>query len=61
MDIYSIENWLQKKYNSNLLRKDIIERLFNKLIFDLKKNGLIIKNENRLYCDFLIYIIKYSN
>jgi hypothetical protein len=61
MDIYELEMWLDKEYDNNLFRKDIIENLFNSILLKVKNSGLIIKNEDKFYKDFLLYLIKYSN
>ena len=59
--MYELELWLDKEYAPNLLRKDIIENLFNNILIKIKNSGLIIKNEDKFYKDFLLYLIKYSN
>lgn len=61
MDIYDLEIWLDKEYAPNLLRKDIIENLFNNILIKVKNSGLIIKNEDNFYKNFLLYLIKHSN
>ena len=61
MNMYELELWLDKEYAPNLLRKDIIENLFNNILIKIKNSGLIIKNEDKFYKDFLLYLIKYSN
>lgn len=61
MNNYELAVWMDKDYGNNLLRKNIIEQLFNNLIIQVKNLGLKIKNENEFYKNFLIYIYKYSN
>ena len=60
MNIYELENWMNKNYSDNLFRKDIIDTLFNNLCNKLTEKGMKIKNEDQFYKDFLIYLIKYS-
>ena len=61
MNIYELQNWMNKEYNYNLFRKDIIEKTFNNLLIKIKNTGLIIKNEEIFYKNFLIYLYKNSN
>lgn len=61
MNMYELELWLDKEYAQNLLRKDIIENLFNNILIKVKNSGLIIKDENKFYKEFVLYLIKYSN
>lgn len=60
MDIYTLHSWMNYEYDNNLFRKDIIETLFNNLINNLNIKGIKIKDESKLYTDFLLHIIKFS-
>ena len=61
MNIYELENWMNKNYSDNLFRRDIVDMMFDNLLHKLREKDIKIKNEEQFYKDFLIYLIKFSN